>query len=296
MVLVGDNDLLNLDTYAEAIAPNGPCGNDACYSLDQVHELLGQHARSQPHRRRPDRRRRELRHRPHRARPARRRHRRPRRRRPPTQGVGLHRHPQARRRLLRGRLRRARDGPPVRGQPHLQRQPGQLLGGATATAAPRSSPAAARRSWPTPGSAARTTCSRTPTPTSRSAASRRSPTYVGSGPGRRRRGADRGASPLRRRQRDPARDLRPRLQRGLLDRGPPSSVQAQRSTASTRRRSAARPALPSATPGSRPRSRRSPRCNCTVSVTGASATSMGFTVTFTAPGQHRRPDPAADRL
>ena len=45
----------------------------------------------------------------------------------------------------------------------------ELLAAATATGAPRSSRARARRSWRTPASAARTTCSRTPTRTSRSA-------------------------------------------------------------------------------------------------------------------------------
>ena len=85
--------------------------------------------------------------------------------------TGLH---DAGRRLLRRRLRGARDGPPVRRQPHLQRHAGQLLGRQPQRGALRSSRARARRSWPTPASASRTTCSRTPTRTGRSAATTRS--------------------------------------------------------------------------------------------------------------------------
>ena len=36
MVLVANNDLLNLDTYQQAIAPNGPCGAAGCFTLSQV--------------------------------------------------------------------------------------------------------------------------------------------------------------------------------------------------------------------------------------------------------------------
>ena len=36
MVLVANNDLLNLDTYAQAIAPNGPCGAAGCFTQSQV--------------------------------------------------------------------------------------------------------------------------------------------------------------------------------------------------------------------------------------------------------------------
>lgn len=36
MVLVTDNDLLNLDTWTQAIAPNGPCGTAGCFTQSQV--------------------------------------------------------------------------------------------------------------------------------------------------------------------------------------------------------------------------------------------------------------------
>ena len=36
MVLVANNDLLNLDTWAQAIGPNGPCGTAACFTQSQV--------------------------------------------------------------------------------------------------------------------------------------------------------------------------------------------------------------------------------------------------------------------
>lgn len=36
MVLVNNNDLLNLDTWAQATGPNGPCGNAACFTQSQV--------------------------------------------------------------------------------------------------------------------------------------------------------------------------------------------------------------------------------------------------------------------
>jgi hypothetical protein len=36
MVLVANNDLLNLNTYAKAIEPNGPCGTAACFTLSQI--------------------------------------------------------------------------------------------------------------------------------------------------------------------------------------------------------------------------------------------------------------------
>ena len=36
MVLVNNNDLLNLDTWAQAIGPNGPCGTAACFTQAQV--------------------------------------------------------------------------------------------------------------------------------------------------------------------------------------------------------------------------------------------------------------------
>ena len=124
--LVANNDLLNLDTWAQAIAPNGPCGAAAVLHAGPGDRLL-EH-RPGPLRDRPDHRREQLRHRPPRARSARRRRRQPRRRRPLEQGRRLHRHPDADRRLLRRRLRRPRDGPPVRRQPHVQRQPAQLLG------------------------------------------------------------------------------------------------------------------------------------------------------------------------
>jgi hypothetical protein len=36
MVLVANNDLLNLDTWAQAIGPNGPCGTAGCFTQAQV--------------------------------------------------------------------------------------------------------------------------------------------------------------------------------------------------------------------------------------------------------------------
>ena len=36
MVLVANNDLLNLDTWAQATGPNGPCGSAACFTQSQV--------------------------------------------------------------------------------------------------------------------------------------------------------------------------------------------------------------------------------------------------------------------
>lgn len=36
MVLVNNNDLLNFDTWAQAIGPNGPCGTAACFTQAQV--------------------------------------------------------------------------------------------------------------------------------------------------------------------------------------------------------------------------------------------------------------------
>jgi hypothetical protein len=41
MVLIGANDDLNLDTYADAIAPNGPCGTDPCYSQEEITSCSG---------------------------------------------------------------------------------------------------------------------------------------------------------------------------------------------------------------------------------------------------------------
>ena len=36
MVLIANNDLLNLNTWAQATAPNGPCGAAACFTQSQV--------------------------------------------------------------------------------------------------------------------------------------------------------------------------------------------------------------------------------------------------------------------
>ena len=83
--LIANNDLLNLDTWAQAIAPNGPCGAAACFTQSQVTGCSTHDARTL--RDRPDHRRVELRHRPPRARPAGRRRRQPRRRRPLEQGA-----------------------------------------------------------------------------------------------------------------------------------------------------------------------------------------------------------------
>ena len=172
LVLIADNDRLNLDTAGadhraeRAVRRRGV--------LTPVARVRRRHAHPHPHRDRPAHRREQLRHRPHRARRRRRRRRQPRRRRRQRQGAGLHRPADPGRRLLRGRLRGARDGPPVRRPPHVQRHAAQLLRRQPQRRPARSSPAAARRSWPTPASASRTTCSRTATRTGRSAASTRS--------------------------------------------------------------------------------------------------------------------------
>ena len=34
--LIANNDLLNLNTWAQAIAPNGPCGAAACFTQANV--------------------------------------------------------------------------------------------------------------------------------------------------------------------------------------------------------------------------------------------------------------------
>ena len=95
MQLIANNDLLNFDTWDEAIGPNGPCGVAACYTQAQVtgcsnlarnRTVIGQiiGASNWP------------RHRPPRARQgAGRRRREPRRRGPLREGAGLHRHPDA---------------------------------------------------------------------------------------------------------------------------------------------------------------------------------------------------------
>ena len=110
---------------------------------------------------------RQLRHRP------RLQHRRRRRRRPRASSAarrarraGVTGQPTPDRRRLRRRLRRPRDGPPVRRQPHVQRHHRRLRRRQPRRRAPPTSRAAARRSWPTPASAAPRTCSRTATPTS----------------------------------------------------------------------------------------------------------------------------------
>ena len=126
LLLVNNNDLLNLDTYAQAIGPNGPCGAAGCFTQSQVtgcavasratgivigqiigasnydigHLALGQPGGGVASLGVVGR---------------------------GKQGWRLHRHPDAGRRLLRRGLRGARDGPPVQRQSHLQRQPTQLL-------------------------------------------------------------------------------------------------------------------------------------------------------------------------
>ena len=125
MQFIANNDLLNLNDYGLASAPNGPCGSAGCFTQPQIlscstarqrivvgqiigasnydvgHLALGQPGggvaglgvvgRAE-------------------------------------QGGGLHRPRDTGRRLLRRRLRGPRAGPPVLGQPHVQRQPAQLLG------------------------------------------------------------------------------------------------------------------------------------------------------------------------
>ena len=125
LLLVNNNDLLNLDTYAQAVGPNGPCGAAGCFTQSQVtgcsgltrnrivigqiigasnydigHLALGQPGGGVANLGVVGR---------------------------AKQGRRLHRHPDAGRRLLRRGLRGARDGPPVQRQSHLQRQPTQLL-------------------------------------------------------------------------------------------------------------------------------------------------------------------------
>ena len=119
-------------------------------------------------------------------------------------------------------------------QPHLQRHRAQLLGRQPQPARPRSSPAAARRSWPTPGSATATTCSPTAIPYFASAASTRSSTYIGVEPARR-----------------STRSRAPRCTASTATDSFTLTLQRRR----RRRRSCAAPTTPP--PGSRRRSRRS---------------------------------------
>ena len=125
MVLIGNNDLLNLDTWGAAIGPQRPVRRGGLLHAVAGDRLLEHEPGAV--RDRPDHRRVQLRHRPPRARPAGRRRGQPRRRRALEQGRRLHGHPDACRRLLRHRLRRPRDGPPVQRQPPVQWKPAQLL-------------------------------------------------------------------------------------------------------------------------------------------------------------------------
>ena len=211
MQLVDNNDLLNLNTWDDAIAPNGPCGAAACFTQSQVtgcsstararfvigqiigasnydigHLALGQ----------------------------------------PGGGVanlgvvgrsnkagGCTGIPTPIGRLLRDRLRRPRDGPPVQRQPSVQRQPAQLL-----------------RRQPQRGELGRAGQRlvdhgvRGHLPHRRPAAAQR-PVLLGAQPagdldlhvvepGRDQRGADGLAAALRRRQRGPGRHVRARLRAG----------------------------------------------------------------------------------
>ena len=124
LVLIDGNDELNLDTQAELMGADGPCGAAPCYvtpptcngaNLQRTRIVIGQLVGASNY---------DIGHlalgtpgggvanvgvaRQH-------------------QGPGVHRPVDAGRRLLRRRLRGARDGPPVRRQPHLQRHGGQLL-------------------------------------------------------------------------------------------------------------------------------------------------------------------------
>ena len=137
------------------------------------HELLQRGAQPQPVRDRPDHRRRQLRHRPHRDGQLRRRRRRPGRRRRRQQGARAA--PASPRRSATSspsttwRTRWATSSTAT--TPSTARWP---TAAATAAAPTRSSRAPARPSWPTPASAARTTCSRTATRTGSRRATRRS--------------------------------------------------------------------------------------------------------------------------
>ena len=114
LVLIDDTDKTNLNTDADAIGANGPCGSAPCYTTAQLagcaggtlgrnRIVLGQIIGAS-----------QLRHRPPRSRQERRRRREPGRRRRQLEGRRLHRPAEPRGRLLRRRLRGARDGPPVR--------------------------------------------------------------------------------------------------------------------------------------------------------------------------------------
>ena len=164
LVLINDLDKINLNTDAQATGANGPCGAAACYTTSQLstcgsstlsrnrivlgqiigasnydigHIGLGKSGR---------------------------RHRLARRRRRQQQGAGLHRRPDAAvattTRSTTWRTRWATSSPAT--TPSTARR--ATARAATATRARRSSRAPARRSWPTPASARRTTCSRTSDP------------------------------------------------------------------------------------------------------------------------------------
>ena len=127
----------------------GPAALPACFTQAQLTGCSSLAA--EPHRHRPDHRRLELRHRPPRPRPAGRRRREPRRRRPRRR----------RRRAARAsRPRRATSTPSTTSPTRWATSsaattpstaPSSTAPAATAAPRPRSSPAAARRSWPTPG-------------------------------------------------------------------------------------------------------------------------------------------------
>ena len=174
MVLIADNDKLNLNTAADMTGANGPCGAAACFTTAQASRLRRRDADPQPDRHRPAHRREQLRHRPHRVRAST----------AAASPASASSAATARRRAARACRHRSATSSRsttwrtrwVTSSPATTRStaPSSTAPAATATPARRSSPAAARRSWPTPASASRTTSSRTATRTGRSAASTRS--------------------------------------------------------------------------------------------------------------------------